>query len=116
MAAAGLGLVAEARRLLENARGEARHKALALAAQFGHTEIVRLLVNAGEDPRRFNPPGFHAHSTPLHQAALAGHAETVRLLVDGGSDVRARDKTWQGTPGDWARHGGWEEIARFLEG
>jgi len=116
VAAAGLGLVAEARALIENAEGEARHRALALAAQFGHTEIVRLLLNAGEDPRRFNPPGFHAHSTPLHQAALAGHAETVRVLVDGGSDVRARDKMWLGTTGDWARHGGWEEIARFLEG
>ena len=35
-----------------------------------HAEIVRLLLDAGEDPNRYNLEGNHAHSTPLHQAVL----------------------------------------------
>jgi hypothetical protein len=71
-AAAGLGRVEDSQRLLASANADDRHRALALAAQFGHTAIVRLLLDAGEDPNRYNPVGFHAHSTPLHQAAVAG--------------------------------------------
>jgi ankyrin repeat protein len=56
-AAAGLGLVDEAARLLSSADAEARHRALSLAAQHGHAEIVRLLLDAGEDPNRYNLEG-----------------------------------------------------------
>src|SRR6185503_8646034 len=78
--AAGLGRLADAAQLLASSDTESRHRALALSAQHGHTEIVRLLLDAGEDPNRYNPPGNHAHSTPLHQAVLAGHDAVVRLL------------------------------------
>src|SRR5436853_38139 len=50
---AALGLIEETSRLLPNADAESRHKALALAAQHGQTETVRLLLDAGEDPNRF---------------------------------------------------------------
>jgi ankyrin repeat protein len=70
--AAGLGLMDDAARLLPSADAEARHRALALAAQHRRAEIVRLLLDAGEDPNRYNPEGTHGHSTPLHQAVLAG--------------------------------------------
>jgi hypothetical protein len=60
------------------ADAEGRHIALALACQHGKIEVVRLLPDAAEDPNRYNPVGFHAHSTPLHQAALAG---TSRLCA-----------------------------------
>jgi len=113
---AALGRFEETRRLLPSASSEDRHRALALAAQFGHTEIVRLLLDAGEDPSRYNPPGFHAHSTPLHQAALAGYAETVRLLVERGARLDLKDTMWQGTPAGWAEHGGKTEIANYLRG
>jgi ankyrin repeat protein len=56
--------------------------AFTLAASSGHVEIVRLLLDAGEDPNRYNPVGGHSHTMPLHQAAGAGHAEVVRLLVE----------------------------------
>ena len=113
-AAAALGQVDEARRLLAAANALDRHRALALAAQFGRVEIVRLLLDAGEDPSRYNPPGFHGHSTPLHQAALAGYEEVVRLLVERGARLDLKDTIWNGTPAGWARHEGRTAIAGYL--
>src|SRR6266851_5313441 len=54
-AAAALGRLDEARQLLAAADGDSRHRALALAALHGHVELVRLLLDAGEDPNRNNP-------------------------------------------------------------
>src|ERR1700733_1415906 len=51
-AAAAMGRVDDARRLLREAGSEDRHRALALASQLGHAEIVQLLLDAGEDPNR----------------------------------------------------------------
>ena len=81
-AAAGLGRLDDAARLLPTADSRTRHIAFALAAQHGHAAIVRLFLDAGEDPNRFNPDGHHSHSTPLHQAVWANHMEVVRLLVE----------------------------------
>ena len=113
-AAAGLGRLDDARRLLPDASGENRHRALALAAQLGHVEIVRLLLEAGEDPNRYNPEGNHGHSTPLHQAALAGHEAVVRLLVDRGARLDIRDTIYNGTPLGWALYGERPAIADYL--
>jgi Ankyrin repeats (3 copies) len=104
--AAGLGLVGEAARLLPAADDEARQRALSLAAQQGHAEVVRLLLAAGEDPNRYNPEGNHPHTTPLHQAVLGGHEAVVRLLVEHGARLDIRDTIWKGTPLGWAIHGG----------
>jgi hypothetical protein len=112
--AAATGKIEEARRLLPNAGGRDRHLALALAAQFGHAEIVRLLLDADEDPNRYNPVECHSHSTPLHQAALAGHMEVVRLLVERGARLDVKDVLWHGTPEGWAKHGGRAEVEAFL--
>ena len=105
-AAAGLGRLADAIRLLPQADALDRHRAIALAAQHGHVEIVRLLLDAGEDPNRYNPEGNHGHSTPLHQAAFAGHEDVVRLLVEHGAKLDIRDTVWHGTPLGWALHSG----------
>ena len=113
-AAAGLGRLDDAVRLLPMASGEDRHRALALAAQLGHVDIVRLLLEAGEDPNRYNPAGNHAHSTPMHQASLAGHDAVVRLLVERGARLDIKDTIYQGTPLGWALHGGRTEIAEYL--
>jgi ankyrin repeat protein len=114
--AAGLGRVADAARLLVTSDGPERHAALALAAQHGHADVVRLLLDAGEDPDRYNPDGYHAHSTPLHQAALAGHLDVVRLLVERGARLDLRDAIYDGTPLGWAMHGGRAEVAAYLRG
>ncbi|HTS74755.1 MAG TPA: ankyrin repeat domain-containing protein [Bryobacteraceae bacterium] len=114
--AAALGRVEDVPAWLATAGSEERHLALALAAQFGHAEIARLLLDAGEDPNRYNPVGAHAHSTPLHQAALAGHREVVRLLVERGARLDLKDTIWRATPEGWAAHGGKTEIVEYLHG
>jgi hypothetical protein len=114
-AAAATGRLQAAHDELASADAAGRHLALALAAQHGHAEIVALLLEAGEDPGRYNPPGAHAHSTPLHQAALAGHLDVVRVLVEHGARVGVRDTVHDGTPRDWAEHGGQRAVVEYLE-
>ena len=63
------------------------------------------LLDADEDPNRYNLEGNHAHSTPLHQAVLGGHEAVVRLLVERGVRLDIRDTIWQSTPLGWALHG-----------
>jgi len=113
--AAALGNLGQAQARLAAADAEARHLALALAAQHGRAEILRLLLDADEDPDRYNPVGAHAHSTPLHQAALNGHAEAVQVLLAHGARTDLKDTLWNGTPLDWARHAGRAEVAAVLE-
>ena len=112
--AAGLGRVDDVRRMLASADVESRHRALALAAQHGHAEIVQLLLDGDEDPNRYNPEGTHAHSTPLHQAVWGDHDSVVQLLVERGAKLDIQDTIYQGTPLDWAIYGGKLEIEKYL--
>jgi ankyrin repeat protein len=112
--AAGLGRVEDVRRLLRDASSLDRHRATALAAQLGHPDALKLLLDAGEDPNRFNPKGNHGHSTPLHQAVWAGHADVVRLLLERGARLDIKDTIYDGTPLGWAEYGGQTEIAAYL--
>ncbi len=112
--AAGLGRLEEVIRLLPAADAGTKHVALALATQHGHADVVRLLLDAGEDPNRYNPEGFHAHSTPLHQAVWADRANVVHLLVERGARLDIRDTHYQGTPLGWATYGRRTEIADYL--
>jgi ankyrin repeat protein len=113
-AAAGLGRVSEVQRLLPTSTAEDRHRALALAAQLGHVEVVKLLLDSGEDPSRYNPDGMHSHGTPLHHAVACNRPDMVRLLVERGARVDIKDKIWSSTPLGWAEHQGKREIAEFL--
>jgi uncharacterized protein len=62
--------------------------ALGLAAHFGHTDVVRVLLERGADPNRV---ARHAHLkvTALHAAAAGSHTEVARLLLDAGAEVDA---------------------------
>jgi len=111
--AATLGRVDEVRGLLPDANSQDRQLALSQAAQHGHLEIARLLLDAGADPNRYNPVG-HSHTTPLHQAAAYGPEEIVRLFVERGARLDVKDILWQGTAADWAEHVGRKEIENYL--
>jgi ankyrin repeat protein len=106
--------MAEFLQLLPSSTGEERHLALTVAADLGQFEIVKLLLEAGVDPNRYNPVGGHSHTTPLHQAAWRGYEKIVRLLVAHGARLDIRDLLWNATPADWAEHGGWKEIEAYL--
>ncbi len=112
--AAALGMMKEVRKRFPGASPHERHLALALAAQYGQVEVVRRLLDAGEDPNRYNPLGGHSHCTPLHQAAGYGPIELVRLLVERGARLGLKDVLWRGTPADWAHHQGRTEIEAYL--
>ncbi len=112
--AAGLGRTEDARHLLAAADREDRHWAMALAAQFGSVEIVRMLLDAGVNPNRYNPVGGHSQSTPLHQAALAGHLDLVRLLVERGARVDLQDTLWHATAAGWAHYTGKKDVEAYL--
>ena len=114
-AAAGLGRVDDVKRMLPSAEEEDRHRALALAAQCGQPAVVSVLLDAGEDPNRFNPPGTHSHTPPIHQAVAAGHLDVVKLLVDRGARLDIKDTIYQGTPLGWAKYCDQPAIAAYLK-
>jgi ankyrin repeat protein len=58
---------------------------LFLAAESGHTEIVKMLLDVGSDIG-VRENSFYKE-TPLYTAAEAGHVDIVRLLIDAGSDL-----------------------------
>jgi ankyrin repeat protein len=76
--------------------------------------MVQLLLDAGEDPNRYHPPGGHSHCTPLHQAALEGNLDLAQLLVERGARIDMKDILFHGTPVDWARHAGKTEVETYL--
>jgi ankyrin repeat protein len=112
--AAGLGALGDCARLLPTSDEVRRHAALALAAMHGHARVVRLLLDTGTDPDRYNPEGFHSHSTPLHQAVWSDRLDVVRLLAERGARLDVRDRLHDGTPLDWAEHGNRFGIAEYL--
>ena len=114
-AAAGLGYLDELKRMLPQSTATDRHRALALAAQSGRAEVVAALLDAGEDPNRFNPAGTHSHTPPLHQAIAAGHIEVVKLLIDRGARLDIKDSIHQGTPLGWANYCNQPNIAAYLK-
>jgi hypothetical protein len=59
---------------------------LMAAAQNGHFDICRLLIDKGAQVKAKFSNGY----TPLHYAAHNGHIAIVRLLCDHGADVEAR--------------------------
>ena len=113
-AAAGLGRIADVEKMLPTADAHDRHRALALAAQNGHADAVKALLDAGEDPNRFNPPGTHAHTPPIHQAVAAGHLNVVKLLIDRGARLDIKDTIHHGTPLGWAKYCEQPQIADYL--
>lgn len=113
-AASALGRMNDVRCLASTASDDERRLAIALAAQHGRTEAVRILLEAGADGVSFTPPPGHSHATPLHQAALGGHEEIVELLLAHGAVPGMRDILYDGTAADWAHYKGHRDLAARL--
>ena len=112
--ASALGWTAEIVRQWSDSK-ETQQKALAAAAIHGRATSLAILLSRGVDPNEFNPSGFHAHSVPLHQAVASQNLAAIRVLVEGGADVGIKDRIFGGSPLDWARHGGLDEVAAYFE-
>lgn len=113
--AAGLGRDDDVRIMTGGASPALRQEALVMAAINGQSQAVALLGDTVADLNAFNPPGLHAHSTPLHQAVASGSADTVTALLRLGADGLIRDRVFDGTAADWARECGHPQIAQLLE-
>jgi ankyrin repeat protein/catechol 2,3-dioxygenase-like lactoylglutathione lyase family enzyme len=73
--------------LVRTANSRARHgnwTGLHTAAQAGHVDAVKLLLQHGADP---NAREAGDNTYPIHWAAAGGHLEIVRALLDAGGDV-----------------------------
>ncbi len=66
---------------LDEIDGNTEMTPLALAAEAGHTEIVRILLAAEADAN------LGGATTPLEAAVVEGHIETVAALLEAGADV-----------------------------
>lgn len=113
-AAAGLGHASEIDRLAAEAPPVELQHALSLAAVNGQAEATRRLLAAGADPNLLNDPGYHGHTTPLHQAVWHGALETVEALIAGGADAQIVDRSFGGTALGWAIHSGQTEVEAYL--
>jgi ankyrin repeat protein len=119
-----------------NAQTAFKQTALMAAAEGGHLEAVKALVEAGADmpldmldyaagrgcgavvlyllakgADAKAKPG--AYSSPLHDAASNGLPEVIRALVKAGADVNAVNERGE-TALDWAKSNGRQESVRAL--
>jgi hypothetical protein len=83
---------------------------LHLAANEGHLEIVKLLIDNGAD---VNGDSI-ANLTPLHGAALAGHTEVAAFLIEKGAQIDIKSINGK-TPLELAREEGHTETVSLLE-
>lgn len=60
--------------------------ALLIAVELDRTEVVRILLRYGADPKVTNPQGLLA----IHIALIAGNFELVKLLLKSGDDFNAK--------------------------
>ncbi|KAL6230238.1 hypothetical protein BDW75DRAFT_234563 [Aspergillus navahoensis] len=80
---------------------------LSWAAENGHEEVVRLLIQTGRDSQY--------GQTPLSWAAQHGHWQVVMLLIDSEKvDVDSKDSMYGRTPLSWTAGNGHEEVVRLL--
>lgn len=64
------------------------------ATEFGHENIVELLLSKGANPNLAGPDG----NTPLMQAAYKGYATIVDLLLAGGANPNVSEQQYGDTP------------------
>jgi ankyrin repeat protein len=104
-------LAFESARKTINEGAEDDETALSMAAEAGHTEVVKLLLAHGADLALCNSAG----DSPLHLTSMTGKAEVVKVLLEHGANPYARNA--QGfTPRQVAEASGMsnDEVIRLL--
>ena len=98
-----------------NARDRYHQTGLMLAAQGGHTEVVRVLIAAGAPLDHVNNLGW----TALIESIVLGnggqrHVAVLRALVDAGANLNLADRSGD-TPLALAKKRGYAEMVKILE-
>ena len=87
------------------------------ASEYGHTEIVKVLLEAGAEVNTpdtlYDEDDPYNDRTSLHYAAYFGHKNVAKLLIDNGADVNVKDEDGETPLHDAAREGH-KEIAKLL--
>jgi hypothetical protein len=82
---------------------------LIVASYFGHSAVVRLLLDKGADLESKDKEG----QTPLSWAARNGNGAVVKLLLDKGADLELKDRYGQ-TPLSWAARNRYKSVVKLL--
>lgn len=90
--------------------GSIEEPILNIAAAYGHTEMVNLLLAKGADVNAKDNEGW----TALMEAARLGNTDVVKILVDKGADVNTMNNTNQ-TALMIAKKRTWHDIVNILE-
>uniref|UniRef100_A0A0G4HYK4 Uncharacterized protein n=1 Tax=Chromera velia CCMP2878 TaxID=1169474 RepID=A0A0G4HYK4_9ALVE len=113
------GDLLKVKHIIEGARGKLNldwqdkigKTALSLASENGHTDIVRLLVDAKAN---VDMEDKTSKKTALIWASENGHTDIVRLLVDAKANVDMQNKNSKKTALLWASDNGHTDIVRLL--
>ena len=95
----------------------ARPALVVWAAAQGRLDAVELLVAAGFDVNAFGSNELERRrkwQTALHSAVERNDPPLVERLIELGADRDLRDRRFDGTPADWARHLGHADLADRL--
>jgi ankyrin repeat protein len=84
------------------------------ATNFGHVEVMAWLLDHGANIHSTAGMPGQGGATPLHTAAWAERPAPVELLLARGADPARRDIEHGGTPLDYARHRGADDVAQLL--
>ncbi|KAL9096282.1 MAG: hypothetical protein Q9165_001279 [Trypethelium subeluteriae] len=85
---------------------------LSYAAEGGHEQVVKLLVNEGADVNAVTQSG--RYQTALIAASARGHEQVVKLLLEKGAEVNAQGGGHFGTALQAASECGHEQVVKLL--
>ena len=87
---------------------------LQYAAERGHTEILKILLDSGARTEAEQPAGWGSKGSALYLASRGGHLECVRALLDHKAQVDAKSGIMERTALMAAVNKGYQSIARLL--